>query len=134
MLGRSWSRPNGTSPDDVNNVGHHSLARRLLDLVFGYDFFISYCWSDGGNYATALTRQLRSHGFEVFLDRDNYASGDDWKKVGAWKLRRTGQLVLIGSPGALRSAPVIREVRIFSGTGRRIVPIDFDGTVGVENE
>jgi tetratricopeptide (TPR) repeat protein len=129
MLGRFWSRPKRTSPDDVNNVGHHSLARRVLDLVFGYDFFISYSWSDGGNYATALTRQLRSHGFEVFLDRDDYASGDDWKKVGAWKLRRTGQLVLIGSPGALRSAPVIREVRIFSGTGRRIVPIDFDGTL-----
>src|SRR5262249_6880871 len=77
----------------------------------------------------ALTRQLRSQGFEVFLDRDDYASGDDWKKVGAWKLRRTGQLVLIGSPGALLSAPVIREVQIFSGTGRRIIPIDFDGTL-----
>ena len=121
--------PPGTSADDVNNVGHQSLARRLLGLVFGYDFFISYSWSDGGNYAAALTRQLRSHGFEVFLDRDDYASGDDWKKVGAWKLRRTGQLILIGSPAALRSAPVIREVRIFSGTGRRIVPIDFDGTL-----
>jgi tetratricopeptide (TPR) repeat protein len=106
-----------------------SLWRRCLDLAFGYDFFISYSWSDGGVYAAALARQLRSHGFEVFLDRDDYASGDDWKQVGAWKLRRTGQLVLIGSPKALLSAPVIREVRIFSGTGRRIVPIDFDGTL-----
>jgi WD40 repeat protein len=117
------------SPDDATNVGKHSLWRRLLDFVFGYDFFISYSWSDGGGYASALTRQLRAQGFEIFLDRDDYASGDDWKKVGAWKLRRTSQLVLIGSPAALVSAPVIREIQIFSGTGRRIVPIDFDGSL-----
>jgi tetratricopeptide (TPR) repeat protein len=129
MLQRLRSRPPQTLPDDIGNAGHRSLWRRALDLVFGYDFFISYSWSDGGRYAAALTRQLRSHGFEVFLDRDDYASGDDWKKVGAWKLRRTGQLVLVGSPAAVRSAPVIREVQIFSGTGRRIVPIDFDGTL-----
>ena len=129
MLEKVRSRPKTISPDDGDNAGRHSLGRRLLDLVFGYDFFISYSWSDGGSYAAALTRQLRSNGFEVFLDRDNYASGDDWKKVGAWKLRRTGQLVLVGSPAALHSAPVIREVEIFSATGRRIVPIDFDGTL-----
>jgi hypothetical protein len=117
------------SPDDATNVGDHSLWRRLLDFVFGYDFFISYSWSDGGGYASALTRQLRAQGFEIFLDRDDYASGDDWKKVGAWKLRRTSQLVLIGSPAALASAPVIREIQIFSGTGRRIVPIDFGGSL-----
>jgi tetratricopeptide (TPR) repeat protein len=115
--------------DDVNNVGRHSLWRRLLGFVFGYDFFVSYSWSDGGSYASALTRQLRAQGFEVFFDRDDYASGDDWKKVGAWKLRRTGQLVLVGSPAAVLSVPVIREIQIFNGTGRRIVPIDFDGSL-----
>src|SRR5215831_15234263 len=129
MLQRLRSRPTRTLPDDISNAGHRSVWRRLLDLVFGYDFFISYSWSDGGKYAAALTRQLRSEGFEVFFDRDDYASGDNWKKVGAWKLRRTGQLVLVGSPAALASAPVMREVQIFSRTGRRIVPIDFDGSL-----
>jgi tetratricopeptide (TPR) repeat protein len=129
MPSRFWPRSKTAPPDDVNEVGRHSLGGRLLGVVFGYDFFISYSWSDGASYAAALTRQLRSQGFEVFFDRDDYASGDDWKKVGAWKLRRTGQLVLVGSPGALLSVPVIREIQIFSGTGRRIVPIDFDGTL-----
>jgi hypothetical protein len=82
------------------------LLRRLLDFVFGYDFFISYCWNDGGKYALALSRRLEKEGFEVFLDRDDYASGDDWKKVGAWTLRRTSQLILVGSPGAFVSEPV----------------------------
>lgn len=129
MFGRSWSSLKKTLPDAALNTPRQSLWRRLLGLMFGYDFFISYSWSDGANYAASLARQLRSQGFEVFFDRDDYASGDDWKKVGAWKLRRTGQLVLVGSPAALLSAPVIREVQIFSGTQRRIVPIDFDGTL-----
>jgi len=46
----------------------------MLDFIFGYDFFISYAWSDGSAYATALSRQLQVQGFEVFLDRTNYAS------------------------------------------------------------
>ena len=105
------------------------ILRRMLDFIFGYDFFVSYAWSDGSAYATALSRQLQAQGFEVFLDRTNYASGDDWKQIGTWTLRRTSQLVLIGSPAALLSDPVIREIEIFSGTKRRIVPIDFGGSL-----
>jgi WD40 repeat protein len=100
-----------------------------MDTVFGYDFFISYAWIDGVAYADALARRLKGRGFEVFLDRENYASGDDWKQVGAWTLRRTGQLILIGSPGALKSAQVARELDIFRATGRRILPIDFGGSL-----
>jgi hypothetical protein len=85
--------------------------------------------SDGSAYATALSRRLQAQGFEVFLDRANYATGDDWKQIGTWTLRRTSQLVLVGSPAALYSDPVIREIAIFSGTKRRIVPIDFGGSL-----
>lgn len=105
------------------------LWRRLLDSAFGYDFFISYAWTDGGPYAEALVAKLEENGYEVFLDRQDYRSGDDWKQVGAWTLRRTGQLVLIGSPAAMTSAPVAREVEIFAQTGRRIIPIDFGGSL-----
>ena len=104
------------SSEDASDNGKRSLLRRLLDFVFGYDFFISYSWSDGAAYAAALAARLKADGFEVFLDRADYASGDNWKKVGAWTLRRTGQLILVGSPAAIRSDPVIREVEIFSKT------------------
>jgi tetratricopeptide (TPR) repeat protein len=119
--------------EDTGDAGKRSFVRRSLDFVFGYDFFISYSWSDGAAYAAALPRRLEAEGFEVFLDRDDYASGDDWKKVGAWTLRRTGQLVLVGSPNAIKSYPVIREIEIFSKTGRRIVPIDFAGSTDWKN-
>jgi len=117
------------SSDVATDPDARPLSRRVLDRIFGYDFFISYTWSDGGAYAKALAERLEVEGFEVFLDRSEYASGDDWKKVGAWTLRRTGQLILVGSPAALRSVPVLREVTIFSKTGRRIVPIDFAGSL-----
>jgi hypothetical protein len=32
--------------------------------------------------------------------------GDDWKKAGAWTLRHTGQLILVGSPAAIRQRRV----------------------------
>lgn len=105
------------------------LFRRLLDFVFGHDFFISYAWGDAALYAEQLARRLESNGFDVFLDRDDYASGDDWQRVGSWTLRRTGQLILIGSPLALESPPVARELEIFARTGRRVVPIDFGGSL-----
>jgi hypothetical protein len=105
------------------------IWRRVLDRIFGYDFFISYAWVDGTAYAENLAHALSSSGFEVFLDRKDYRSGDDWKQVGAWTLRRTGQLILVGSPAATRSAAVAREVEIFRATGRRIIPIDFDGSL-----
>ena len=67
------------------------------------------------------------HGFECFLDRQDYTKGDDWKLVGAWALKRTGRLVLVGTPKALESKPVLREVQIFTSSGKRVIPIDFDG-------
>jgi WD40 repeat protein len=113
----------------ADDIQRRSIWRRAMDAVFGFDFFISYSWHDGGTYAAALMRRLELQGFEVFLDRDDYASGDDWKQVGAWTLRRTGQLILVGSSGVLTSAPVAREVDIFASTGRRILPIDFGGSL-----
>jgi tetratricopeptide (TPR) repeat protein len=105
------------------------LPRRALDFVFGYDYFISYAWRDGMAYATALGRQLSADGYEVFLDQVRFVSGDDWKEVAGWTLRRTGQVILIGSPATLVSAPVLHEIKRFHETGRRIIPIDFGGSL-----
>lgn len=105
------------------------LSRRIVDAVFGYDFFISYKWEDGRPYAYALAEKLMKQGFQVFLDSKDYGTGDDWQKIGAWTLQRTGQLILVASELALRprdtETPVEREVRLFARTGRRIIPIAF---------
>lgn len=126
-----------TDPEGECDGDHRPKWRRLVDSVFGYDFFISYKWMDGRKYAETLARELKSHGFEVFLDSERYGQGDDWKKIGAWILKRTGQMILVATKLALEpgetETPVEREVRIFAETRRRIIPISFaprrsDGT------
>lgn len=106
-----------------------SFWQRLADAFFGYDFFISYAHADGRTYAAALARSLRQRGFDCFLDTEDYAKGDNWKTVGAWALRRTSRLVLVGTPRALESGPVLRELEIFTQAGKRVIPIDFEGSL-----
>lgn len=126
------SKTAGAGQPSIDPHGR-TMGRRLLDLLFGYDFFISYAWADGGAYAQRLASALDAAGFEVFLDRTRFAAGDHWKTVGSWTLRRTGQLILVGSPASLRSAPVLHELEIFSTTGRRVVPIEFEGSLSAAN-
>ncbi len=117
---------------ELAKLAHRSLWQKGVDLLFGYDFFISYSWEDGRHYAVPLAADLKRRGFDCFLDSESYAKGDDWKTVGAMALRRTSRLILVGSPGALKSEPVLREVRIFSSDRRKIVPIDFGGTLSLQ--
>jgi WD40 repeat protein len=109
-----------------------SFFQRIAGALFGYDFFIAYAWKDGREYAAELRRQLEAKRFECFLDSENYVAGDDWKEIGAWSLARTSYLILVASPAALESGPVVREVQLFKGTGKRIFAIDFEGSLSVD--
>ena len=106
-----------------------SLFQRAVDFLFGNDFFISYASKDARTYAVALAEKLRTQGFECFLDSTEYAKGDDWRRTGKRALRKTSKLLLLGSPAALDSGPVLHEVEAFQSAKRTIVPNDFDGTL-----
>jgi hypothetical protein len=118
-------------PKPLADAPPRSFWQRRADALFGYDFFISYAHSDGETYAHELAKAL-SPRFECFLDTQDYSSGDDWKVVGAWALKRTSRLVVVGTPAALQSEPVLREVRVFCGAGKRVIPIDFGGSLDPE--
>ena len=102
---------------------------RLTAWIFGFDYFISYPWSDGKYYATRLVHHLREQGFECFLDSKNVAKGDNWRVIVNFALRRTSRLLVICSPKVLDSEAVAREVDVFLRTRRRIIPIDFGTTL-----
>ena len=111
----------------------HSWMRRIANVFFRYDFFISYHWGSSGLYAESLAVELRSRGFVVFLDRENYAHGDDWEAMGRIELDRSQQLILLATYEAVfKSIPVRKEIVYFSGTKRQIVPIVFGCTLSPE--
>jgi len=122
-----------TLEQELNTVTARSWWQRLMDGLFGYDFFISYRWEDGRVYAVRLASELQQRGYDCFLDSESYAKGDNWKMVGARAIRRTSRLVLIGSPCVKKSEPVLREVRIFSRNGRKIIPINFGNALSPES-
>lgn len=112
---------------------YQSLKLKLTQYLWGYDFFISYHWASGGKYAVSLAQQLRQRHYDVFLDRSDYADGDDWKEVGEIALRNTQRLVLIATREAvLTSKPVEHEVRVFTSRNRQIVPLQFGDTYSAD--
>jgi len=107
------------------------IPKHIVDYLFGYDFFISYCWKDGRDYAVDLHNKLTSIGYSCFLDSSDYARGDNWRNQGKHALKKTSCLVLVGTPAALSSEPVINELNIFSSYNRRIIPIDIDACLSM---
>jgi hypothetical protein len=101
------------------------VAGRLVDVIFGYDFFVSYTWADGSKYAHSLYEKLKAQGFTVFLDEEEYARGDNWTLLGRRALRKTRQLILVATPKVHASGPVLKELTAFESTGRRIIPIEI---------
>src|SRR6266550_9185230 len=106
-------------------MAFQKFGGRLVDVIFGYDFFISYTWADGSKYADSLYEKLKAQGFTVFLDREEYARGDNWTLLGRRALRKTKQLILVATPKVHASGPVLKELTAFESTGRRIIPIEI---------
>ncbi|HEV3330929.1 MAG TPA: toll/interleukin-1 receptor domain-containing protein [Bryobacteraceae bacterium] len=129
---RQLSEATASVERPVYSLPHRSIWRRIADYFFGFDFFISYTSRDGAGYAFHLSEALGKCGFDCFLDADGFTKGDDWKAVGSAAIRRTSQLVLVGSPRVFESAPVVHEVQVFTATGRKVIPIDFGGTLADE--
>ncbi len=121
----------------VRRQAHRGPFQRILDWFYGYDYFISYRWTDGRIYAVTLAEQLKQQGFDCFLDSADYAKGDNWKTIGERWLKKTSRLVLVASPHAVRPVPprapgrhpVYWEVELFFATGKRVIPISFDGAL-----
>ena len=116
----------GLGEDLLNRA---KLFQRIIDFLFGYDFFISYAWDDGRAYAVKLAEKLRSEGFICFLDTQEFRRGLDWRIEGLRALRKTSRMLLVGSPAALKSEPVLYEYRNFKNRESFVVPIDFENTL-----
>ncbi len=101
----------------------------LLRFIFGKDIFISYSHKDGTVYATRLAERLGRRGFNCVIDAYEGIPGSKIPSKVIRALKRSSQLVVVGTYGAANSKHVTTEIQEFRKVGRSIVVIGFDGSV-----
>jgi len=100
---------------------------KLLKWLFGDDIFVSYSRADGAAYAAGLANELAKRNFSCRFDQWGSQPGKEIPEALKRALRRSAVLVLVGTPGAAKSAAVGQEIIEFTRLKRVIIPIDFDG-------
>src|SRR5262245_10278221 len=102
------------------------ILQRVVDFVFGYDFFISYSHQDGLNYPTQLKTRLESAGFKIFLDQTDYVAGVDLRRETRRQVIKSKKLVVVGRAAAFKSPWVKREVEVALEHRKAPIVINID--------
>jgi WD40 repeat protein len=109
------------------------VATRAIDLplreIVGRDYFISYARRDGARYAARLARLLAER-HTVYIDQLDVPRGAELPARLRGALRQASVLVLVGSPEAVRSDSIRKELILFLPTGRPAMLVDVDGALG----
>jgi tetratricopeptide (TPR) repeat protein len=118
-------------PESVREDGlqRESAIARLVDWVFGFDFFLSYSHGDGKCYPQGLKRRLEQAGFRVFLDQTEYVAGIDLRRETRRQVRKSRKLVVVGRTAALKSEWVRREVDVALADGKTPIIISVNRAV-----
>ena len=107
-----------------------ALQRRLIDEIFGYDFFISYAHRDGTAYPNALVDELEQRGYRTFLDTRGYVPGDDLSLGTRRRIRMSSQLVVLARAHAVTDSKWVRkEIETCIAMKGTVVVIDFHETL-----
>jgi WD40 repeat protein len=96
--------------------------------ILGRDFFISYTRRDAARYAARLARLLGER-HSVYLDQLDIPQGAELPPRLVRAVRRASTVVLVGSPAALDSHWVRRELIEFGRTGRPVLLLDIAGAL-----
>jgi len=104
----------------------HGWRQWATRYLFGRDFFISYSRRDATTYAAALARRLDDR-YSCYLDQLATPRGEALPMPIQRELRRATVLILVGSAGAIQSAYVGDELKLFLESGRPILLVDVDG-------
>ena len=114
-MGPFESKTQLVQPNRTSNLS------RIVDWMFGYDFFITYVRSDGERYPAELATRLLEAGFRVFLDTEEYELGDDLTVETARRIKMSQYLIVVAGKRTLESKWVAEEIEAFKANGR--VPI-----------
>lgn len=103
------------------------IILKIVDFLFGYDFFISYSHADGGNYPRELAALLKTSGYTAFLDTKVYVPGDELNAATKRRVRMSKYLVVLARPHAIDSVWVHKEVQHALAANRSVIVVDFNG-------
>ena len=105
------------------------LVARVVDRVFGYDFFLSYSHGDGMRLPHRLKQRLEQAGFRVFLDQTEYVAGVDLRRETRRQVMKSRKIVVVARSGALKSEWVKREVDVALAHGKIPVILNLNGAL-----
>jgi len=128
---KSFPKDNDKDFNELRRLTQRSIIQQIGDWVFGYDFFISYRWSDGRIYAINLAKALKKKGYDCFLDTEDYLPGANWIVGGEIAIKKTTRLIYICTQDAVfdpkgrkgNEDPIIRELSTFEKGGRNKIRI-----------
>jgi len=111
-----------------NSAFRQSSDTRLVDgetatIAISPRVFISYARSDGEDLARKLRQQLEQEGIPVWQDRVKMVGGRDWWLQITEAINQVEFMVLVATPGALRSEVVRKEWRYARQQGVCVVPV-----------
>lgn len=102
---------------------------RTRRFLFGHDVFISYARADALEYAQELADALTKHRLSTYVDQLGTPPGPVIPPLLLLRLRLSGMLVLVGSPGAAASQAVAQEVETFVQRNHRLFVVDVEGAL-----
>jgi|GEM_PF-6767967 len=94
--------------------------------------FLSYSRKDG-EFAKQLRAQLEELNLEVFLDENDIEGGRPWREEVRLAIERADAIVLLITPDWKASAECQREVDCAVKNGKRMVPILYRPTEGIDS-
>jgi hypothetical protein len=86
--------------------------------------FLSYARADSA-FALRLAKDLRAAGVEIWIDQLDIRAGDTWDRAVEVALQRCSHLLVILSPAAVASRPVLDEVSFALEENKTTVPVLF---------
>ena len=102
------------------------MLDRLSKFLFGYDFFISYAYKDGREYAEYLVKKLGDLDFACFFDSSELPPGEQLPTSLRRAIGRSKALILVGTEGSIDAPYVDLEVSTALDQGK-VIPIDVHG-------
>jgi hypothetical protein len=85
--------------------------------------FISYASDDRAATVETYVKQLREHGYDVWVDREGIIGGESWKQSLANAINQAAVVNLIITPDSVMSKWVHAEVRRARELGKTVLPV-----------